>query len=284
MPSCRQLKSLQKFTFWLDFQRLHLLLFLQPMQTLAIANQKGGVGKSTTAAAIGAELAQHGRRVLLVDIDPQSSLTQGLGIEAPGRSMAEVIGGAARGHMAIQDIIQPVSDNLDLAPADIQLSASELGLISRIGRENVIKQALAYVRGYDLAIIDCGPSLSILSIAALVASRAVIVPTLPSAADLRGVKLFMGTLEQVRELNPRLELLGLVIVQYFERFIAHSQALEEIKKAGLPVIGIVPRSVKAQEATAARQPINVYDPAGKVAQAYKPITRKVMQWLRENPA
>jgi chromosome partitioning protein len=252
------------------------------MRTLAIANQKGGVGKTTTAAAIGAGLAQHGRRVLLVDIDPQASLTQGLGIDAPGRSMAEVIGGATRGHMAITEIIKPISKGLDLAPSDIQLAANELGLISRIGRENVIKQALANVKDYDVIILDCPPALSLLTIGALVAAGAVIVPTLPSAGDLRGVKLFLGTIDQAKELNPGLELLGLVIVQFDARFIAHAQALEEIKSAGLSVIGIIPRSVKAQEASAAQQPINIYDPDSKPSEAYKPVTRKVNQWLQKN--
>ncbi len=254
------------------------------MQTLVIANQKGGVGKTTTAAAIGAELAQHGRRVLLVDIDPQASLTQGLGIESPGASMAEVIGGATRGTMGIQDIIKPISKGLDLCPSDIQLAANELGLISRIGRESVIKQALASAKDYDLVILDCPPALSILTIGALVAARAVIVPTLPAAGDLRGVKLFLGTIDQAKELNPGLQLLGLVIVQYDPRFIAHSEALEQIKAAGLHVIGIIPRSVRAQEATAAQQPINIYDPGGKIAEAYKPITHEVEKWLRKNPA
>lgn len=252
------------------------------MQTLAIANQKGGVGKTTTAAAIGAELAQHGRRVLLVDIDPQASLTQGLGIEAPGQSMAEVIGGAACGHLAIQDITQTISPGLDLAPSDIQLAANELGLISRIGRESVIRQALANVQGYDLIVIDCPPALSILTIGALVAAHGVIVPTLPSAADLRGVKLFLGTIDQAKELNPGLQLLGVLVVQYNERFIVHSQALEAIKAAGLSVIGIIPRSVKAQESTAAQEPVNVYDPGGKIAEAYKPITKRIETWLRRN--
>lgn len=254
------------------------------MRTLAIANQKGGVGKTTSAAAIGAELANHGRRVLLVDLDPQSSLTQGLGIEAPGRSIAEVIGGATRGPLAMQEIITPISKGLDLAPSDIALAACELGLVSRIGRENVIKQSLANVKDYDLIILDCPPALSLLTIGALVAAGAVIVPTLPSAADLRGVKLFLGTIDQARELNPALELLGLVIVQYDPRLIAHGQALEAIKGAGLQVIGTIPRSVKAAESTAAREPINTYDPGGKIAEAYKPITRKVETWLKRNPA
>lgn len=254
------------------------------MKVLAIANQKGGVAKTTTAAAIGAGLAQLGRRALMVDLDPQASLTQGLGIDANGRSIAQVIGGVTRGTMGLQDIIQPIFKGLDLAPSDIDLAASESGLVSRMARENVIKQALQAVKDYDVIILDCPPALSLLTIGALVASNAVIVPTLPAAGDLRGVKMFLQTIELTRELNPTLELLGLLVVQYDPRLIAHAQALEAIKAARLQVSGIIPRSVKAQEATAAKQPVTIYDPGGKVSEAYKTVTRKVNQWLTKSPA
>jgi chromosome partitioning protein len=252
---------------------------MEPMQIISIANQKGGAGKTTTAAAIGAQIAQAGKRVLLVDIDPQASLSQGLGIDAPGASMAEVIGGATRGTLQLGKIIKPVMAGLDIAPSDIALAAAELGLVSRIGRENVIRQAISQAQGYDLILLDCPPALSLLTIGALVASRLVIVPTLPTAADLRGVRLFLDTIEQAKELNPALELRGLVVVQYDERMNAHRDALEEIKAAGLPVLATIPRSVKAQEATAARQPVTVYAPDSKPSEAYKLLSRKVIKWL-----
>ena len=254
------------------------------MITLAIGAQKGGTGKTTTAAALGALLAGEGLHVLMVDTDPQASLTQGLGIEAAGRSLAEVIGGSTRGKLQLADIIQPISKGLDLAPADIALASCELGLVQRSARENVIRSALATARGYDLALIDCPPSLGLLTIAALTAARGVIVPTLPSASDLRGVKLFLETIEHVRgELNPKLELLGILLVQYDPRLLAHGQAFEALRAAGLDVLGTVPRSVKVQEATAARQPITTYDPGGKPAAAYHELARKVKRWQKRNP-
>jgi len=124
-----------------------------------------------------------------------------------------------------------------------------------------------------------------MTINALIAAHGVIVPTLPAAADLRGVRLFLDTLDRLKAdgLNNSLALLGILLVQYDARLIAHAQALETLQAAGLPVIGTIPRSVKVQEATAARQAVTVYDPSGKPSQAYKELTRKVMQWLRKNP-
>jgi chromosome partitioning protein len=251
---------------------------------LAIANQKGGTGKTTTAAAL-AEGLRHGRRVLLVDMDPQSSLTQSLGIDNHGAGLADVIGGAQRGSMAIRQVIKPAFAGVDLAPANIALAACELGIVSRMGRESILKQALHPLEGYDVIIIDCAPSLGLLTVNALTAARAVIVPTLPSAADLRGVHLFLDTLAGMREINPALELLGVLIVQYDPRLIAHGEALRAIHAADLPILGTIPRSVRAQEAGAAKEPVTTYAPDSTPAQAYKSFTKGITQWLRkQSPA
>ena len=251
------------------------------MKIIAIANQKGGVGKTATAAALGDLLAQHGRRVLLLDLDPQSSLTQGLGIEARGASLAEVIGGAKRGPLTMQQIIRPLGDRLDIAPADIALAGCEMGMIERLGRENIVKATLRDLQGYDVVIIDCPPALSLLTVNGLIAAHGVIVPTLPAAADLRGVRLFIDTLNQVRnELNPLLELIGILFVQYDPRLNAHVLASDELAAAGWPVIGKIPRSVKVQESSAALQPVTRYDPNSKPAQAYIELERKITSWLK----
>jgi len=254
------------------------------MQTIAIANQKGGVGKTSTAAALGAELAQQKQRVLLIDFDPQASLTQGLGFAMTEHSIAGVMGGATRGTLTLKQITKPVQERLDLVPSDITLAACELGLTQRMGRENVLKQVLESVKDYDVCLIDCPPSLGLLTVNALTAAHAVIVPTLPAAADLRGVKMFLSTLESIRELNPTLEMLGLLVVQYDQRLLAHNEAIQTIESAGFAVLGKIPRSVRVQEASAANEPITVYDPAGKPSKAYNQVSRKVIQWLRKNRA
>lgn len=255
---------------------------LAPMKIIAIANQKGGVGKTATAAALGDLLAQQGRRVLLLDLDPQSSLTQGLGIDAHGASLAEVIGGAKRGPLTMQQIIRPLGDRLDIAPADIALAGCEMGMIERLGRENIVKAALRDLQGYDVVIIDCPPALSLLTVNGLIAAHGVIVPTLPAAADLRGVRLFIDTLNQVRnELNPLLELIGVLFVQYDPRLNAHVLASDELAAAGWPVIGKIPRSVKVQESSAALQPVTRYEPTSKPAQAYIELEKEIIKWLRK---
>lgn len=254
------------------------------MITITLANQKGGVGKTTSAAAFGAILAADGRRVLLLDLDPQSSLTQSLGIDAPGASMAEVMGGSTRGTLALSDTIQNIKSGLDLAPSDIALAAAELGLTQRIGRESILKQALQGVASrYSVCLVDCPPSLNILTINALAAADGVIIPTLPAAADLRGVALFLDTLENMRDagLNDRLQIIGALVTQYDGRTIAHGEALDQLRGAGLDIIGVISRSVRVQESAATSETLIDYDPNGKPTAAYREAAERLIQWLKE---
>jgi len=246
------------------------------MRILAIANQKGGTGKTTTALNLGANLASQGRRVLLVDLDPQSSLTLATLGECD-KTLADVLGGAQPGTVTMQAIIQSIAPGLDLAPGDLALSTSEMTMAARLGRENVLKKALASVTGYDLVILDCSPSLGLLTVNALTAANAVIAPTLPSALDLRGLRLFLSSLEAVtQELNPGLQLLGVVICQYDARLNLHQAALADLEAAGLPVLAIIGRSVAAAQSAGNGQALQ----GGKLANQYQDLSNEVIKWLK----
>ena len=253
------------------------------METLAIAGQKGGTSKSTSTHTLGYALAtDHGRRTLLLDLDPQSTLTLSCGVtDASGSSLAEVIGGAIPGPLAMSEIIRELDPGLWLAPSDVVLASAELGLVSRIGRENVLKRALATVAGdYDVCLLDCPPSLGLLTVNALVAADAVIIPTLAETVALRALRLFLDTLQEVRgALNEDLELLGVVLVFYDRRLRLHRQSLEAVQSAGLPVLGTIGRSVRVAEAAAIAETVLSYAPKNPQALAYRELAAEVDKWL-----
>lgn len=257
------------------------------MKTIAIANQKGGTGKSATTHALGAVLAsEYQRRVLMADIDPQSSLTEACAnIDTSGASLAEVLGGATPGSLSLKKIILEISDNLYLAPADLALAATELGLVSRMGRENVLKKALASMADtFDVALIDCPPSLSLLTVNALTAADAVLIPTQPQAVDLRGLRLFLSTLDNIRqELNPDLQTLGILPTFFDSRLTHHKEAIGAMERAGLPLMKVrIGRSVRVAEAAASGETVVTYEPKNPQAQAYRELAEEINQWLSNN--
>jgi chromosome partitioning protein len=245
-------------------------------RVLAIGNQKGGVGKTTTALNLGVELVNRGRTVILIDADPQHSLTTSLGIEAVDSSLAEVLGDHRPGMKDMSEVIQKARDNGDrlwLVPSDLSLEVTSLGMLNRIGRELLLKQALSTLKA-DYILIDCPPSLGLLTINALVAADQVLVPVQAEFLGLRGLALFWQTMQQVESLNPHLRLLG-ILPTMTRRTRHHADILDAMSKIRAHDFESIPLSVKASEAHAMGRAVSTLDGDNAVARAYVRLARQV---------
>jgi chromosome partitioning protein len=247
-----------------------------------MANQKGGVGKTTTAVNASVELARMGIRVLLVDLDPQGNTTSSLGIDKTSldQTIYEVILGEAPAAKAILPGIRP---NLDVLPTTADLAAAEVDLVGIVHRERQLKRAIATVAAnYDLVIMDCPPSLGLLTVNALTAATGVIIPIQSEFLALEGVSQLITTIDLVkRQLNPGLDLLGVLITMYDARTNLSNSVVEEVRRFFPDRIfeTLVPRSVRLAEAPSFGQSIGEYDPSSRGSQAYASFTRELIERL-----
>jgi len=254
------------------------------MNTIAIANQKGGVGKTTTVLNLASELAKNGDRVLMVDADPQSTLTLSLGASDEHLNLAHVLGITERGTGDLKAIIKPVSENLDIAPGDILMSRTEIGLVVRPARELQLKRTLEGVTNYRWIIIDAPPSLSLITVNVLLASDHVIVPMQLSTFDLRGVNLFLETLEDVQsDYGHCAQLCGVLATQVDLRTLHAKDVLTVLQER--PQLRLfeatIPASIRFKESVALGQPINEYEPNHAGATAYANLAQEIIKRVKK---
>jgi chromosome partitioning protein len=251
-----------------------------PARIIAMANQKGGVGKTTTTINLGAALAEYGRRVLLVDFDPQGALSVGLGVN-PHNLDVSIYNLLMQDDISIDEVmIKTDVAGLHLLPANIDLSAAEIQLVTEVAREMALTRILRPVRKeYDYILIDCQPSLGLLAINALTVAHGVMIPLECEFFSLRGVALLLDTIDKVRErLNFDLELEGILATMYDSRTTHCRQVLQRVVEAfGDKVYQtVITKTVKFPESTVAGSPITSLDPASSGARNYRQLAREVI--------
>lgn len=248
-------------------------------RVLAVVNQKGGVGKSTTAVNLAAALGELGKRVLLVDLDPQGNATSGFGLDKNQRQ--ECVYNALLSGTPIEKLIEPVEiENVFAVPATIQLAGAEIELVSAFSRETKLKSVLSPVRDdFDFILIDCPPSLGLLTVNALTAADGVIIPVQCEYYALEGLSKLLESFKLVKtHLNPDLEVYGVVMTMYDSRTKLSQAVLEEVRDFfGEKVFEtVIPRSVRVSEAPSFGQPVTVFDPNGRGAEAYRSLAAEVL--------
>lgn len=251
-----------------------------PAVVIAMVNQKGGVGKTTSTVNLGAALAEYGRRVLLIDFDPQGALSVALGV--PAHQLERTVYNLLMDEgCTISDVVVATSvPGLDLVPSNIDLSAAEVALVNEVAREQALARAIAPVLDdYDYIIIDCQPSLGLLTVNALTAANGVIIPLECEYFALRGVKLLTDTITKVQSrLNPRLEVTGVVATMYDPRTLHTREVLARVVDAfGDQVFHtVISRTIKFPDATVAGEPITVFAPSSPAAESYRQLARELI--------
>lgn len=247
---------------------------------IAIANQKGGVGKTTTTVNLSACLAQAGKKVLTIDCDPQGNTTSGLGIDK--NSLDKTLYNLLLGEYSLEEVVKETDvENLWLVPSNINLAGAEIELISYSEREYILKNIIdVYQYVYDFVIIDCPPSLNVLTINALTAAGSILVPIQCEYYALEGLTQLLHTIELVKKrLNPKLEIEGVVFTMFDSRTNLSLQVVEEVKKhLGRNVYrSIIPRNVRLSEAPSHGKPITLYDGKSKGAESYILLAEEVIE-------
>ncbi len=250
-------------------------------RVIAMCNQKGGVGKTTTTINLGASLAEFGRKVLLVDFDPQGSLSVGLGLN-PHQIELTIYNLLMQKDVELKDAIVPTRvEGMDLLPSNIDLSAAEVQLVHEVGREQTLQRVLApAIAEYDVILIDCQPSLGLLTVNALTASDGVIVPLECEYFALRGVALLKTTIDKVRErLNPKLTVDGVLGTMYDGRTLHGREVMERLVEAWGDTVfhTVIRRTVKFSDSTVAGEPITSYAGSSPGADAYRQLAKEVAQ-------
>ncbi|WP_312614980.1 AAA family ATPase [Oscillibacter sp.] len=252
---------------------------------IALSNQKGGVGKSVTAVNLGIGLARQGKNVLLIDNDPQASLTISLGYPKPDElplTLADVMGGILQENpLPVSEGIIHHGEGVDFMPASIELSGVEISLVNAMSRETILRQYIETVKPlYDFILVDTSPSLGMLTINALAAADSVLIPVQAKYLPAKGLELLLKTIARVqRQINPKLSITGILLTMVDERTNDAREIIKTLTAAygdKLPIFGKIPRSARTSEITRMGKSIYSHDPHGKVAAAYETPTREVL--------
>jgi len=251
-----------------------------PARVVALCNQKGGVCKTTSTINLGAALTEYGRRVLLLDFDPQGALSVGLGVQ-PHQLDRTVYDVLMESSVSLDDVLLKTNiPGMDLVPSNIDLSAAEVQLVNEVAREQTLARALApALPDYDLVLIDCQPSLGLLTVNALTAADEVVIPLECEFFSLRGVALLIDTIEKVRErLNPRLHIAGILATMYDARTVHGREVFARVVEAfGDTVFDtVITRTVRFPETTVAGEPITTWAPSSSGAQQYRALAKEVL--------